>query len=100
MGWARWPNGKAYYERRRVLFGKVVRTYCGMGKRGRIAEREDREELAELKRIRAEAWEMTDLMCDHEAILNLIVQKVMLERGYVWRSAKWRRVENLKGPEG
>ena len=80
MGWVRRANGTSYYERRRVLYGKVVRTYCGMGEAGKAAEREDREELAELKRIRAEAWEMTDLMCDHEAILNLIIQKVMAER--------------------
>ena len=96
MGWVRWPSGKEYYERRRVRDGKVVWTYCGTGERGRAAEEEDKDELAELKRIRAEAWEMTDMMCDHEAILNLIVRKVMAERGFVWRSAKWRRVENLK----
>ncbi len=43
---------------------------------------------------------MTDLMCDHEAILNLVIRQTMNERGYIWRSAKWRLAKNLKRPPG
>ena len=100
MGWHRWRNGRLYYVTRRSEYGTIVRTYGGTGEAGKESERLDREERENLRRIRAEAWEMTDLMCDHENILHRVIRLVMNEHGYVWRSAKWRHTKNLKRPPG
>ncbi len=98
MGWHGARNRPKHYITRRSEYRVVVRTFGGTGEAGKEAERLDKEYRASQERIRAEAWELTDLMCDHEKILHSIIRQTMKQRGYIWRCAKWRLVSNLKQP--
>lgn len=99
MPWEKRNRCGPYYFRARRVKGRIVKTYCGAGLRGQIAEMEDREaredrQARSEKRRRSLAYldGLSSRVEAFSALTDTLLQAILQESGYrQHKRGEWRR---------